>query len=228
MQMLSRVLVVEDDIGLSNGILLALKNDKEIFVQASGVKEALRKMEEQSFSLVILDINLPDGNGLELLGEIKRRWGTPVIILTANDMEIDIVTGLEMGADDYITKPFSLMVLRARVNTQIRKKQAGVSSRIVIENMMFDFEKMEFTKDSLPIEFSRTEQKLLKILVDNRGTTVSKSILMDRVWTDGAEYVDENALSVTIRRLRDKIEETPSKPVYIRNIYGIGYVFTVV
>lgn len=228
MQMLSRVLVVEDDIGLSNGILLALKNDKEIFVQASGVKEALRKMEEQSFSLVILDINLPDGNGLELLGEIKRRWRTPVIILTANDMEIDIVTGLEMGADDYITKPFSLMVLRARVNTQLRKKTAGVSGRIVMENMMFDFEKMEFTKDGRPIEFSRTEQKLLKILVDNRGTTVSKSILMDRVWTDGAEYVDENALSVTIRRLRDKIEETPSKPVYIKNIYGIGYVFTVV
>ena len=227
MQPLNRVLIVEDDMGLSNGILLALKSEKEIFTQASGVKEALVKLDEQSYDLVILDINLPDGNGLSLLGEIKRRWRTPVIILTANDMEIDIVTGLEMGADDYITKPFSLMVLRARVNTQLRKIKAGGLGRIEMGNLTFDFDKMEFKKNGISIELSRTEQKLLKVLVENRGTTVSKSILLDRVWTDGAEYVDENALSVTIRRLRDKIEDVPSNPTYIRNIYGIGYVWVV-
>ena len=228
MQLLNRVLIVEDDIGLSNGILLALKNENDVFTQTFRIKEAYRMLEEQIYELVILDINLPDGDGLSLLSEIKRRWGTPVIILTANDMEIDIVTGLEMGADDYITKPFSLMVLRARVNTQLRKGSAGGLRKLEFGNLIFDFVKMEFIKSGFLIELSKTEQKLLKILVENRGSTVAKSVLLDRVWADGAEYVDENALSVTIRRLRDKIEEAPSNPCYIKNVYGVGYTWMVI
>ena len=141
-------------------------------------------------------------------------------------MEMDIVTGLESGADDYITKPFSLAILRARVNTQLRKQPAG-TTKVIIDEYVFDFEHMNFSDHGNPVELSKTEQKLLRLLVENRGQTLSREQLIDRVWTDGAEYVDENALSVTIKRLRDKLEPQPSKPQYIKTVYGLGYVWTV-
>ena len=145
-----------------------------------------------------------------------------MILITANDMETDIVVGLESGADDYITKPFSLAVLRARVNTQLRKTAAG-ETRICIDAFAFDFERMEYRKNGAEVTLSKTEQKLLRLLVENRGRVLSRADLVDRIWTDGAEYVDENALSVTVKRLRDKLEETPSKPQYLKTVYGIGY-----
>lgn len=142
-------------------------------------------------------------------------------------MEVDIVTGLESGADDYITKPFSLAVLRARVNTQLRRGKASQGNTFVSGNFIFDFEHMEFRKNGQLVELSKTEQKLLRILVMNRGNTLSRTDLVDRIWTDGAEYVDENALSVTVKRLRDKLEDTPSKPQFLKTVYGIGYTWKV-
>ena len=175
------------------------------------------------FHLLILDVNLPDGSGLEWLREIRRTSAVPVILLTANDMELDIVSGLESGADDYITKPFSLAVLRARVNAQLRRGIPGKSAVVAIDGFRFDFERMEFFRDGQAVELSKTEQKLLRLLVENRGQTLSRAVLMDRIWSDGAEYVNENALSVTVKRLRDKLEETPSQPKYLKTVYGIGY-----
>ncbi len=137
------------------------------------------------------------------------------------------MTGLELGADDYITKPFSLMVLRARVKLQLRKLETAVSSVIQIDDYNFNFNAMEFSKNGNIIELSKTEQKLLKILIENKGHTLSRSALVDWIWTDGAEYVDENALSVTIKRLRDKLEENPSSSQYIKTVYGVGYTWAV-
>jgi DNA-binding response OmpR family regulator len=224
---MNRILIVEDDIALSNGIMLALRNDNCTFVQAYTLSEAKERVLQEKFDLSILDINLPDGSGLELLAGLRKASAMPVILLTANDLETDIVAGLEMGADDYITKPFSLMVLRARVNTQLRKTQSIQASTIQIDDFIFSFEKMEFSKSGRLIELSKTEQKLLRILIENRGGIIQRADLVDRIWTDGAEYVDENALSVTIKRLRDKLEDSPSCPRYIKTVYGIGYTWAV-
>ena len=151
----------------------------------------------------------------------------PVILLTANDLETDIVTGLELGAEDYITKPFSLAVLRARVNAQLRRQAGGAGQVVEVGEFIFDFARMEYRKAGRLIELSKTEQKLLRLLVQNRGVTLTRADLVDRVWTDGAAYVDENALSVTVKRLRDKLEDTPSKPKYLKTVYGVGYTWAV-
>ena len=224
---MNHILIVEDDAALSNGIVLALKDDNCTFVQAYDIAAAKQQMKSNSFDLVILDVNLPDGNGLDLLADIRKRLAWPVIVLTANDMETDIVTGFELGADDYITKPFSLMVLRARVGVQLRKGGSPFSGAVQIDKFSFSFEKMEFLKDGKLVELSKTEQKLLRVLIENRGNTISRAVLVDRIWTDGLAYVDENALSVAIKRLRDKLEDVPSAPQYIKTVYGIGYTWAV-
>ena len=219
-----QILLVEDDLALSNGIVMVLQGDISV-TQCFNLKTAIEAMKKEKFDLVILDINLPDGNGLELLQEIKKNHVSPVILLTANDMEMDVVTGLEMGADDYITKPFSLAIFRARVNTQLRKTEGENREKKCFrqDGLLFDFERMEFQKDGVAVELSKTEQKLLRLLVQNKGITLERSRLIDCIWTDGAEYVDENALSVAIKRLRDKLEDDAKKPEYIKTVYGIGY-----
>lgn len=194
-------------------------------IQAYDIGSARLILEEKEIDLIILDINLPDGNGLEYLKEIKEKYPCPVIMLTANDLETDIVLGLEMGANDYITKPFSLAVLRARVNTQLRQKRS--QNKFVENEFVFDFENQEFFKHNISIKLSKTEQKLLKILVENKGRTLERTMLLERVWTEDIDYVDENALSVTIKRLRDKLEDTTSKAQVIKTIYGIGYAWAV-
>lgn len=220
---MNHILIIEDDKTLSNGIALALKSNDLAFHQAFSVHEAKAVMDACEIHLFLLDINLPDGSGLDFLRELRGYSRKPVILLTANDTETDIVTGLELGADDYITKPFSLAVLRARVNTQLRRMNSNDSELISIGEYLFDFEKMIFTKGGIPIELSKTEQKLLRILAVNRGRTIPRGELVDRVWSDGTGYVDENALSVTVKRLRDKLEDNPSAPRYIKTVYGIGY-----
>lgn len=225
--MIQKILLVEDDIALGNGIQLALQSESIKITVCRTIKEAQEKLQNQKYDLLILDVNLPDGSGLTLLQELRQRGNTPIILLTANDMEMDIVMGLELGADDYITKPFSLAVLRARVNTQLRRSQTDRTAVIQIDDFTFDFERMEFRKQGQLVELSKTEQKLLRILVENRGQTLSRATLVDRIWTEGAEYVDENALSVTMKRLRDKLEDAPSQPAYLKTVYGIGYTWVV-
>ena len=224
---INKILIIEDDMSLSNGISLALRDSELSFVQVRELRMARQSVEKFQFDLIILDLNLPDGNGLDFLKELRRSSAVPVIILTANDMETDVVAGLELGADDYITKPFSLMILRARVNARLRKASSAAPDMVKIEGFSFSFRKMEFFRSGEPVELSKTEQKLLRVLIENRGNTVPRADLVDRIWTNGAEYVDENALSVTIKRLRDKLEDNPSTPKYIKTIYGIGYTWAV-
>lgn len=211
-----KILIIEDDKALNTGIALSLGND--VILQAFCLAEA-RNLLDSSVDLIILDINLPDGSGLDFCRELRQTSSLPIIFLTANDMEIDIVTDLETGADDYITKPFSLAVLRARVNAVLRRRQTD-NAVFRTDRYEFDFDNMKFLVDSTPVELSKTEQRLLKIFVQNPGRTLPREMLLDRVWTDNAEFVEENALSVAVKRLRQKITSVP-----IRSVYGIGYVW---
>lgn len=249
MNVLNKILIIEDDTVLLSGLCRSLRSAENEIIGCGSLKEARQKLLEESIHLILLDINLPDGDGLDFLVELRSGDYIPVILLTANDMDTDIVTGLELGADDYITKPFRLAVLRARVNTQLRRRKLEMERRERIERegrlkkiekgedergkkriegrvyqvgeFYFDFDLMVFKKEDEGVELSKTEQKLLRILVENRGIVLERARLIDRIWTDGAEYVDENALSVTVKRLRDKLKAAE----YIRTVYGVGYMW---
>lgn len=224
---MKKILVIEDDENLNEGICLALQEEQMQFYQCSSCKEGRLMITQYEPDLILLDLNLSDGNGLVLLKEIRNQGKKiPVIIITANNMEIDIVKGLEMGANDYITKPFSLMVLRARVKVQLRTAKEEKSDVYDLCGMHFDFEKMRFLKENQEVILSKTEQRVLRMLVVNQGRTLTRNQLLDYVWDGDEEFVDEHALTVTVKRLRDKLEKDSSKPEYIKTIYGIGYQWT--
>ena len=217
---MEQLLIVEDDWDLNQGLCKALKTVGRQIVSCTDLRSAREQLALATPSLVLLDVNLPDGSGLDLLREIKEQTpALPVVLLTANDTDMDIVNGLEQGADDYITKPFSLSVLRARVNTQLRKAGTAKTGCYHSGPYVFDFANMSFSVSGKAVELSKTEQKLLQLLVENAGTTVPRGVLLDRIWTDGAEFVEENALSVTVKRLRDKLGAQKT----IQTVYGIGY-----
>ncbi|MGM0214511.1 response regulator transcription factor [Enterococcus sp. AZ109] len=218
---MKNILILEDDRPLNDGIKLALENADYRFFQCYKIKEAKEVLREVSLDLILLDLNLPDGHGLDFLKEIRSVSNTPIIIITANNMESDTIIGLEAGANDYITKPFSLMILRARAAVQLR--QNPKSNTFCIDNMQFDFDKMRFMVAGTPIELSKTEQRLLHLLLNNRGATLKRSDLIDKIWSGNTEYVETHALTVAIKRLRGKIEPDPSRPIYIKTIYGLGY-----
>ena len=214
---MQKILIVEDDLAIQ-----ALLHD---FIQEAGYSvelasdgvEALSRFSEQNFDLVLLDIMLPKIDGYGVCEVIRQKSNVPIIMLTALDGEESQIKGLDLQADDYITKPFSLMVLRARIE-KVLKKQTS-STEYQDENYHFYFERMEFFFNDTPVELSKTEQKLLKILVFNRNQVVTREILIDRIWSNEAEFVDENALSVTVNRLRKKLDAGNR----IQTVYGIGY-----
>ena len=219
---MSQILLLEDDEALGRGICMALETPSCTVTHCSTCLQAINILQGMVFDLLILDINLPDGSGLELLRTLRQNGtSTPAILLTANDLELDEVTGLEAGADDYITKPFSLSVLRARVNAQLRRSVPVKQDRIELNGFILDFTRMEFSKEGTIIDLSKTEQRLLRLLVENRGRTLPRELLLEKVW-DGGEFVDENALSVAVRRLRGKLGNAP-----IRTVYGVGYTWEV-
>lgn len=224
---MERILLVEDDAALAHGIALALSAGEREIVTAESAAAARLRRAERAFQLIILDVNLPDGSGLDLLREWRAQGdAVPVILLTANDLEMDEVIGLEAGANDYITKPFSLAVLRARVAVQLRPAQTSALQALQLGTFYFDFARMVFQRDGDEVTLSKTEQRLLHVLVENRGHAVSRETLIDRVWGDST-YVEENALSVTVKRLRAKLEDDPAHPTWLRTIYGIGYLWAV-
>ncbi len=218
-----QIVIVEDDKDLNTGLCKALKDESRSIVSLSTVREAREQIGLTQPALVILDINLPDGNGLELLKEIKtKNPRISVIMLSANDTDSDVVKGLDLGADDYVTKPFSLSVLRARVNTQLRKHENERSTeKFELGRYRFDFERMIFMVGDEEITLSKTEQKLLKMFVSNPGITLGRGELLDRLWSEGSDFVDENALSVVVKRLRDKLDAKG----LIKTVYGLGYMW---
>lgn len=224
---MKHILLLEDDAALGQGIRFALERDGIQVELCTALSQARSILPGKGFDLLILDVNLPDGSGLDLLRDVRRcHSSVPIILLTANDLETDIVYGLESGADDYITKPFSLAVLRARVNAQLRRS-APAQGAVELDGFSFDFEWMEFRKNGQLIELSKTEQRLLRILVENRGHVLPRETLLEWVWPNGAQFVEENSLSVTVKRLRDKLEDSPSRPRFLKTVYGIGYTWAV-
>ena len=223
------VLIVEDEQSIVDILSFNLTREGYDTLEALDGPAGLQLALEQNPDLVLLDLMLPGMNGFEVCRRIRQAGSlVPIVMLTAREEEDDKVRGLELGADDYITKPFSLAVLRARVNAQLRRGEPArdPADRVDLPPFSFDFGRMEFRKNGTPVELSKTEQKLLRLLVENRGRTLTRAVLVDRIWSDGAEYVDENALSVTVKRLRDKLEDVPSKPRYLKTVYGLGYAWT--
>lgn len=218
---MKHVLVIEDDQALRQGIVLALSNQQLQFEQAGTIAEAKKQL-LKTYHLIILDINLPDGNGFDFCRTLRQQLSTPIILLTARDLEIDIVTGLDSGADDYITKPFSLMVLRARVTALLRRYETDTSTVYHAGHFQFDFGKMIYTRENHPIDLSISEQKLLKMLVSHPNQTLTRASLIEQLWSIDSDFIDENALSVTIKRLRGKIADT-THPHFIKTVYGVGY-----
>lgn len=219
------IMILEDDKDLASGIKLALADDSLEFTLFDSITDAREAVEHRNFDLLIIDINLPDGSGLEFCREIRKSSKVAILMLTAKDTELDIVTGLESGADDYITKPFNLIILRARIRALLRRTTDDTSRTYEKVPFVFKFETMEFYKHQKAIELSRTEQKILYLLVFNGGQIITRERLLEWVWPDGTQYVEDNALSVGIRRLRDKLEDNPSEPNYIKTVYGKGYVW---
>ena len=178
---MKHILIIEDDMALNNGIVLALKDAEYRFFQATTLASAKELMLSQKMAMVILDINLPDGNGFEFLEAIRKESEVPVIILTANDMELDEVRGLNLGADDYITKPFSLMVLRSRIESVFRRSVKKNKSIYVIDDLYLDFEQMYFKAGDRELALSKTEQKLLHLLLENKER---ERLLAGLWWTE--------------------------------------------
>lgn len=220
-----QIQIVEDDRALREGIVMALHEPELSFVQSMSIRQAKEAFAKQPIDLVILDVNLPDGSGYDYLKWLREQSEVAVLVLTANDMEMDEVIGLSLGADDYMTKPFSLAVLRARIQNLLRRKGKQANKEYTEDAFVFDFEKLLFSKGAQKLTLSLNEQKLLRILVENKGRLLTRDILIDRIWSEGGEFVDENALSVTVNRLRSKLESKEDKVSYIQTVYGQGYMW---
>ncbi len=219
------IMILEDDEDLAEGIRLSLNSREFTFWLCRTIAEAEELFRQHPFDLLIVDINLPDGSGLSFCSRIRRVSRVPIALLTAKDMEMDIVKGLESGADDYITKPFSLMVLRARIRALLRRTMAEDHMEYEDGVFSFCFDTMKFYKNKTTVELSKTEQRILYLLVKNAGQVITRERLLEWVWPEGTEYVEDNALSVGIRRLRDKLEDTSSSPCFIKTVYGKGYMW---
>ncbi|MDR0266888.1 response regulator transcription factor [Paenibacillus sp.] len=222
---MSRILLVEDDEALGLAIEFSLKNEGYEVVKASSVKEAKNQFDHHTFDLIILDIGLPDGNGYDLCMHFKKQSDTSVIFLTALDEEANVVMGLDIGGDDYITKPFRVKELMSRVKVQLRKQsRLGTSSMILTsENIKIDMNLVKAYKNQESIPVTTLEYKLLLTFMMNAHKALKRDELLLKI-TEGDEvFFDENTLSVYIRRLRDKVEDDPKNPQFIVTQRGLGY-----
>ncbi|MCL1794394.1 MAG: response regulator transcription factor [Oscillospiraceae bacterium] len=222
---MNRLLIVEDDENLSRGIAFAFEKDGYSVISANTLKAGQLSFEQQNINIVILDLGLPDGNGMEFCRSIREKSSTPIIMLTACDMETDEVAGLTAGADDYVTKPFSLSVLRARVEAVLRRMEAKENHIIQSGGYRLDTTLCKFFKRNEEITISATEFRLLNYFIANAGQVLAKQQILAALWDNQGNFVDENTLSVNISRLRAKIEDDPKKPVTLKTIHGMGYVW---
>ena len=223
---MGNILLLEDDKSLNRGISFKLKKEGYKIFNAFNIKEAKEIFKSNKINLIISDIGLPDGDGFEFCEYIRSISNVHIIMLTALDQEVDIVTGYEVGADDYITKPFSLIVLISKVNAVMKRISDFTNeNQIYCDNLIYNYLDGKITKDSNEIILSKNEGKLLKYLMENSCQIVTKEQLIEALWDIDGNFVDENTIAVNIRRLRQKVEENPSNPDYIKNIRGIGYTF---
>lgn len=223
--MKKKILILEDDENLSRGMTFTFEKDGYDAVSASSIKDGKRILEQHKINLIILDLGLPDGNGLDLCKEIRTYSNVPIIILTVCDLETDEVSGLLAGADDYITKPFSLSILRARVEALLRRTEAENRHIIRSGKYRLDTNLCKLFCEDEEISISATEYRLLYFLMINNGQVLSKEQILSSLWDNKGNFVDENTLPVNISRLRAKLEGDPKNPQIIRTIHGIGYIW---
>ena len=222
---MQKILVVEDDIIICGGLKVFLEGKGFEVMTAHTVSEA-RKVLADGCDLVLLDIHLPDGSGLKLCQEIRRAADIPVIVLTANDTEQDMIEGFRTGCDDYIAKPFSVELLYQRVAAVLRRTEKMPNNECFeYQGLVVDFNKKSVLLEGSPVKLSVTEYRLLELLIQNRGQVLTRQSILERVWDYEGNFVDENTLNVHITRLRQKIEKDSKKPVYILTVFGIGYTF---
>lgn len=222
--MKKKIFLIEDDENLRRGISFYLEQEGyEVFIN-NRVQGAVELIQEKLPDLVILDVTLPDGNGFELCQKIRTFSAVPLFFLTAHDLESDILTGLSIGGDDYLTKPFSLAILRAKVALLFKKKE-NRSQKIELPPFVLNLDNHRLFKYDREVPLSSTEFRLINYLMKNAGIVLEKELLLENLWDDQGKFVDENALSVNIRRIRLKIEEDPKHPQYIQTIRGVGYIW---
>ena len=214
-----QILIVEDDPALSQGIRLALGQEGRQFVQAGTIGQAERELAERTFDLLILDLNLPDGNGLDLLSRLRDRSALPVLILTANDLEMDQVTGLELGADDYVTKPFSLAVLLAKTEALIRRSRGGGAETLACGAITLEPGRRACTVGGRLVALPPREYELLLCLVRNKGQVLRREQLLDKVWGIDFEGGDR-AVDGRIKALRAALGPAGKQ---IRTVFKVGY-----
>ncbi|MNO23587.1 Transcriptional regulatory protein WalR [compost metagenome] len=221
---MTTILIVEDDRLLNEGLKFMLEKENYIIIQAFSYQEGASAIQDQTIGLVLLDINLPDGSGLTLCQEIRQTSSIPVMFLTANDTEQDMVAGFGLGADDYIAKPFSMVVLLQRVKAVLRRTGADGSPELFqYKDITMNSAKMKVYKFGREIKLTTNEYRLLTILTENRGQVLTRRLILEKLWDVDSNFVDENTLSVNIRRLRAKIEDDSKDCKYIKTVFGIGY-----
>lgn len=224
---MAKVLLLEDDKNLSKGIKIALENDGHDVDDAHSFYEGQSTYEADKYDLFLLDINLPDGDGLAFCKRIRQEEKTPIVFITAKDTEGDMLEGFAAGCDDYISKPFSVEVLRKKVGAVIRLAGRERASRevFIYKDLKINFERMSVEVAGAECKLTATEYKLLEYLITNRGKVLTRGMILEHVFDADENFIDENTLSVYIRRIRQKICEDPKNPDYIVTVFGIGYTF---
>ena len=220
-----KILLIEDDMSLVNGLVFALKKQGYELDVARTSLEADALWADGKYDLVVLDVSLPDGSGFDICQKIRRISKVPLIFLTAADEETDVIMGLDMGGDDYITKPFKLAIFLSRVNAILRRSsQFGqVGAQLELGGIRISLLTGTVYRDGEKLDLTASEYKLLRLFMENPGQVLSAEQLLGRLWDCDERYVDNNTLTVYIRRLRTKIEEDPSRPRRIVTVRGMGY-----
>lgn len=217
-----RILLVEDDKSIVANLTEFLQNEGFLVESAAGQKAAIEKLEEKRYDLLLLDVSLADGNGFAVCAAAKADFDTAVIFLTASGDEYSVVAGLDMGADDYINKPFRPRELVSRIKNVLRRNGTN-QSNLKIANISIDTVKGIVLKNENEVFLSALEYRLLLVFFNNRGAILSRNRLLQEIWDIAGEFVNDNTLTVYIKRLREKIEEDPQNPAIIKTIRGLGY-----
>lgn len=219
---MARLLLVEDDPMILNALTAFLREEGFETETADGQRAALELLSRHSFDLVLLDITLREGNGFDTCQAIKAQSAVPVFFLTASGDESSTVAGLDMGADDYIAKPFRPRELLSRIRSALRRSGAD-TARLMLGPLTLDTDKGEVYREGVPLALSALEYRMLLLFAGNRGKLLSRNRLLEELWDMGGEFVNDNTLTVCIKRLRDKIEEDPAAPRIIKTVRGLGY-----
>ena len=219
---MTKLLLVEDDKNIIANLTEFLRAEGYAVTNANGQTQALQLLEQEHFDLALLDISLADGNGFAVCSAIKATCGIPVIFLTASGDEFSTVTGFELGADDYISKPFRPRELLMRIKNILRLT-GSTGSVVSLGQVQVDTVKGTASKDGKDLYLSALEYRLLLVFLNNRGAVLSRSQLLEAIWDIAGEFVNDNTLTVYVKRLRDKIEDDPQNPTIIKTVRGLGY-----